>query len=59
VINVFSWASPGPTEQSGVLSTSNGYHLIRARHKGLEIWIVSDLNESELRDFARMVIPPR
>ena len=59
VINVFSWASPGPTEQSGVLSTSNGYHLIRARHNGLEIWIVSDLNESELRDFARMVIPPR
>jgi len=59
VINVFSWASSGPAEQSGVVSSSNGYHLIRARHNGLEIWIVSDLNESELRDFARLLIHPR
>src|SRR5881394_2756536 len=59
VINVFSWASPGPAEQTARVSSANGYHLIRARHNGLEIWIASDLNESELENFARMVIPRR
>ena len=59
VINVFSWASPGPAEQTAAVSSANGYHLIRARHNGLEIWIASDLNESELENFARMVIPRR
>jgi anti-sigma factor RsiW len=59
VINVFSWASPGPAEERAEVSSSNGYHLIRARHNGLEIWIVSDLNEAELEDFARMVMPQR
>ena len=59
VINVFSWASPGPAEQTAAVSSANGYHLIRARHNGLEIWIASDLNESELENFARMVIRRR
>jgi anti-sigma factor RsiW len=51
VINVFSWpVSKGGDETT--TSTSNGYHLIRARKNGVETWFVSDLNVAELQDFA-------
>jgi anti-sigma factor RsiW len=52
VINVFSW--PAPVGSDGTTtSTSNGYHLIRIRKEGVETWFVSDLNISELQDFAQ------
>src|SRR5205807_7500087 len=57
VINVFSWPASGAAEQTAESSSSNGYHLLRARHNGMEVWIVSDLNEAELKDFARTLMP--
>jgi anti-sigma factor RsiW len=52
VINVFSW--PVTVGNDGTtMSTSNGYHLIRVQKNGVETWFVSDLNISELQDFAR------
>ena len=57
VINVFSWPASGAPEQVAKSSSSNGYHLLRARHNGLDVWIVSDLNEAELKDFARLLMP--
>jgi anti-sigma factor RsiW len=52
VINVFSWpVSSG--DDGTATSTSNGYHLIRIQKNGVETWFVSDLNLSELQDFAQ------
>jgi anti-sigma factor RsiW len=52
VINVFSWPTSDESEGT-TMSTSNGYHLIRSRKNGVEMWFVSDLNISELQDFAQ------
>jgi anti-sigma factor RsiW len=56
VINVFSWPTPGAPDITSTILNSNGYHLIRARRNGVEVWIVSDVNLRELQDFARMVM---
>ena len=55
VINVFSWPATGAADLAPQASTANGYHLIRARQNGLEVWIVSDLNLGELENFARLL----
>jgi len=54
VINVFSWPATAAPDLAPELSSANGYHLIRSRHNGLEVWIVSDLNRAELENFARL-----
>ena len=55
VINVFWWAArDGDTAPSApATSSDNGYNVIRERRDGLERWIISDLNATELQDFAR------
>jgi len=55
VINVFSWPATGAADLRPQASSANGYHLIRARQNGLEVWIVSDLNLGELENFARLL----
>ena len=55
VINVFSWPATGAADLPPHASSANGYHLIRARQNGLEVWIVSDLNLGELENFARLL----
>ncbi|HZF72263.1 MAG TPA: hypothetical protein VEZ51_02465, partial [Gemmatimonadaceae bacterium] len=57
VINVFSWPVPINGDLAPATYSSHGYNLIRANHDGEEVWIVSDLNLSELRDFVRLVLP--
>ena len=57
VINVFSWPATGAPDLAPEASSANGYHLIRTRHNGLEVWIVSDLNLAELENFARLLTP--
>lgn len=50
IINVFAWPVPDP--EAGVsLEQANGYHMLRWRSGGAELWAVSDLNVAELRDF--------
>ena len=56
VINVYWWPASSPADRPPVTSSANGYHLIRATHDGLEVWIVSDLNRAELEAFARLVL---
>jgi anti-sigma factor RsiW len=55
VINVYAWPSKTDREAS-VTTSSHGYNLIRVPHNGEELWIVSDLNRSELGDFARLLV---
>jgi anti-sigma factor RsiW len=49
VINVFTW--PSAANPRGVTETRNGYHVENWSGDGMAFWAVSDLNESELRDF--------
>jgi anti-sigma factor RsiW len=54
-INLFIWPSrPGEEVKEKVLSRQ-GYQLIRWSHGGMTYWIVSDVNENELKDFAELV----
>src|SRR5207237_222896 len=55
VINAFSWPATRAGDLQPQASSANGYHLIRTRHNGLEVWIVSDLNLAELENFARLL----
>ena len=52
MISVFVW--PGGAPASGT-SESRGYHIVRWTAAGFCYWAVSDLNENELRDFARLL----
>jgi anti-sigma factor RsiW len=39
----------------GETAERRGYHMVRGSAGGLSYWAVSDLNEGELRDFARLL----
>ena len=55
VINVFYWPAETAEAMKATTASANGYHLIRSRHNGLDVWIVSDLNLGELESFARLL----
>jgi anti-sigma factor RsiW len=54
-INLYIW----PAEQSGaageVATKRQGYNLLHWTNSGMNYWAVSDLNEVELHEFARLV----
>jgi anti-sigma factor RsiW len=53
-INVFVW--PSSRGDGGVEKDSRqGYNLLHWTHGGFEYWAVSDLNQQELSDFARLL----
>jgi|HubBroStandDraft_6_1064221.scaffolds.fasta_scaffold303049_3 anti-sigma factor RsiW len=52
IINLFTWPAPSPEAQTE--STSNGYHLICWTQAGMKYCAVSDVNETELRQFAEL-----
>ena len=51
-INLFTWPSPTPTGAGA--QTLNGYHLQHWSANGMTFWAVSDLNETELSQFASL-----
>jgi anti-sigma factor RsiW len=53
MISVFVWPSGASTTQQ--ISERRGYHLIRFAAAGFTYWIVSDLNQNELGDLARLL----
>lgn len=54
IINVFSWpTSAGDAPVS--LTASHGYHMLHWRERGVEQWVVSDLNPAELRTFSELL----
>ncbi len=56
MISVFVWPrEPAPAAE---VTERRGYHIVRWGAGGLSYWAVSDLNESELRDFARLLSSP-
>jgi anti-sigma factor RsiW len=50
LINVFTWASPGP-DQPPQQVTLSGYNIVSWSNQGVAYWAVSDLNKDELRAF--------
>ena len=54
VINL--WISPGNGSDGQVTSTNiEGFHLLHWQKDGMLYWAVSDLNPSELREFAMLI----
>jgi anti-sigma factor RsiW len=56
VINVFVQPAPGAEAPRGL--ERQGYHLFRWSEGGLSFWVVSDLNEQELRDLVGLLRRP-
>jgi anti-sigma factor RsiW len=52
MISVFVWPDGARVNGS---TERRGYHMVRWGVGGLSYWAVSDLNENELRDFARLL----
>ena len=55
VINVFIWPSPGAGATSATTVTRQGYHIVHWVQSDMTYWAVSDLNDSELLDFVRLL----
>jgi anti-sigma factor (TIGR02949 family) len=54
VIDVFAWPSGAPGAASQPLGDVNGYHLIRWRTGGIELWAISDVDAHELERFVAL-----
>jgi anti-sigma factor RsiW len=54
VINVFVWRAAGKDTTPEYLKRQ-GYHLIRWTAGGRAFWVVSELNETELREFVELL----
>ena len=50
-INLFVWPEPG-ADLTPEAATRNGYNLVHWRSGGMSLWAASDLEKSELEDFA-------
>lgn len=55
VINVFVWPSNESTQISGPITTQQGYHVIHWASAGVNFWVVSDLEASQLAKFADLL----
>jgi anti-sigma factor RsiW len=54
-INLFVWPmNPPGSDTTPRAEERNGYHLIHWSRGGMIFWAISDLNEKELMDFARI-----
>lgn len=57
-INLFIWLSTKDAESGNKIMTRQGYNLSRWNKSGMTYWAVSDLNLSELQEFARALQNP-
>jgi anti-sigma factor RsiW len=57
-INLFIWLSTNDSESGNKIMTRQGYNLIRWNKSGMIYWAISDLNLSELQQFAQAVQSP-
>jgi anti-sigma factor RsiW len=54
VVNVFVWPYKG-TDAGGPIKTQQGYHVIRWASAGVNFWVVSDLEATQLAKFADLL----
>jgi len=55
IINLFVWPSPSNTDVPETLEQGQGYNALSWTRDHTNFWAVSDLNASELRQFAQLV----
>ena len=55
VVNVFEWPADEATEAAPVLTTRDGYAIVRWRHAGLELWAISDAAGADLLQLAALL----
>src|SRR3989442_8709558 len=55
VINLFIWPSSHDTHVNTKALARQGYHLVHWSKAGMMYWVISDLNDTELQEFARLV----
>lgn len=55
LINVFVWPSASEADSGTKAITHQGYNLVHWTEASMSYWVVSDLNKTELLDFARRV----
>jgi anti-sigma factor (TIGR02949 family) len=55
VINVFIWPATTEADESTPETTRQGYCLFHWARAGLTYWVISDLNERELREFVQLL----
>lgn len=54
-INLFIWPSTDARELAEKSMGRQGYNLIHFNKSGMEYWVISDLNEAELRQFVEII----
>ena len=54
-INLFIWPSNDARQMAEESMRRQGYNLIHWDNSGMEYWVISDLNESELRQFTEII----
>ena len=55
VINAYTWPAPGSRDSSFDRSAQQGYNVIHWTRSGFDWWLISDLNATELADFAALL----
>lgn len=55
LINVFTWPAPQDNDQGAHALTRTGYNIIHWTKGGMNYWVISDLNPTELQQFAQLV----
>jgi anti-sigma factor RsiW len=55
VINVFIWPSDNSAQTGGPIKTHQGYRVIRWTGSGMNFWVVSDLEQSQLAKFTDLL----
>jgi anti-sigma factor RsiW len=55
-INMFVWPEESNAEKLPEIQTIQGYNLVFLSHKGMNFCAASDLNVTELRQFARLLV---
>src|SRR5258708_27023348 len=58
-INVFMWPLSGDASTAASAETQQGYNVERTIVAGMNCWIVSDLNQRELTNFAELLLARR
>jgi anti-sigma factor RsiW len=58
VINLFIWPANDSADSGNKMMTRQGYNVIRWTQAGMSFWLVSDVNLSELQQFAEVVQHP-
>lgn len=54
-INVFVWPDPKGTNSTRSIESRRGYSIMRWSREGFQCWAVSDIGESELGEFVRLL----